>query len=208
MFLVPRFITSRIVRLHGYINQNYRKVISLCLAIGTATGTVHWLASYRPDFVENLNGNLTEFPFGVAFGILTIVLIATILLYALHLESVEKSRTRSRTAIRLKFVDYILLCLSTQLKDATERYLRQGMLVQEELDAMHTEIEDCIDRFRESARKLLDTRATSSAATLQELENFFRLDQQGIHIEEEILKLKRNSKSLLSERTIKELLTK
>ncbi|XP_058447010.1 uncharacterized protein LOC131427644 [Malaya genurostris] len=208
MFHVSRFITSRIVRVHGYINQNYKNVLSLCLTIGVGTGTVHWLVNNRPDFFENLNENLTEFPFGVAFGIVTIVFIVSILLYALHLESLDRARTRSRTAIRLKFVDYILLCLSTQLKDATEPYLRQGLLVQEELDAMHTEIEDCIDRFRESARKLLDTRVTSGAATLQDLENFFRLDQQGSPIGEDILKLKRNSKSLLSERVIKELLTK
>ncbi|XP_055644680.1 uncharacterized protein LOC129780434 [Toxorhynchites rutilus septentrionalis] len=208
MVCLSRFLVTRFINLHGYLRQNYLKILVLCLVVGVGTGIVHWLTLNQPKFFETLHDNIREFPLGVTFGILTVVLIATLLLYALRLESTEKVHVRSRTAIRLKYVDFILLCLNTQLKEATERYLHHGTHVPDQLDAMHTEIEDCIDRFRENARKLLNAPGVPGLTTLQEHENYFRLDQQGTGIGEEILKLKRNSKSLLSERAIKALLTK
>lgn len=191
MVRVSRFVVTRFINLHDYLRQNYLKILILCLVIGSGTGAVHWLSLNRPEFFGTLQDNIKEFPLGVTFGILTVVLIATLLLYALHLESTEKIHIRSRTAIRLKYIDFILLCLSTQLKDTTERYLHRDTLVPDQLDAMHTEIEDCIDRFRENARKLLHAPGAPGLTTIQEYENYFRLDQQGVGIGEEILKLKR-----------------
>ncbi|XP_053692584.1 uncharacterized protein LOC128741033 [Sabethes cyaneus] len=175
------------------------------------TVTVHWLSCRKPDSFKKLQKGLAEFPFSVALATLTIIAIMSVLLYALHLESVESSHARTRTAIRLKYVDYILLCLTTQLTEATERYLWQGAAstTRQQLDAMRAEIEACIDRFRHGARKLLDTRATIGGTfTIQELEHIFQLDQQAVRLGEDILKLKRKSKPLLSDRAIKALLRK
>ncbi|EAT46134.1 AAEL002657-PA [Aedes aegypti] len=188
MALVTRFVVLRLLRLHQYLIQNYIRigVVSTVLAIGT--GVIHWIIVHHSKFFVQLNENVQEFPFGVTFGILTVILISTLLLYALHLESVEKSHIRSRNAIRSRYVDFIILCLCTQMNDATERYLCQGVISRDKLDAMQAEIEDSIERFRESARKLLNAPASIS---LQELEDYFRLSQPGSDVGEEILKLKR-----------------
>ncbi|XP_055543954.1 uncharacterized protein LOC129729420 [Wyeomyia smithii] len=208
MFRVTRFVSSCFGRLHGYLTQNYRKVLLLCLLLAITTLTIHWLSYQTPESFKKLRKGLAEFPFGMALGVLTITVISAVLLYALHLESVESSHARTRTAIRWKYIDYILLCLSTQLAEATERYLQQGVLTPVQLDVMRVEIEACIDRFRHGARKLLDSRATASTATIQELEHIFQLDQQAVRLGEDILKLKRKSKPLLSDRAIKALLRK
>ncbi|XP_062552736.1 uncharacterized protein LOC134217917 [Armigeres subalbatus] len=205
MALIGRFIISQLLRLHECLVQNYVRIFIVSAVIGFGTGTIHWITVHQPKFFVKLFENIQEFPFGVTFGILTVFLIASLLLYALHLESVEKKQIRSRNSIRSRYVDFIILCLCTQMNDATERYLGQGLLSRHKLDAMHAEIEDCIERFRESARKLVNA---PTHATIQELENYFSLSQAGNAVGEEILKLKRTSKPLLTEQAIKELLGK
>ncbi|XP_065079412.1 uncharacterized protein LOC135702309 [Ochlerotatus camptorhynchus] len=204
MIPVPRFVILRLIRIHEYLIQNYLKILLFSALAIAITGMLQWISLNQPNFLVRLNDNLKEFPLGVTFGILTVVLIATLLLYALHLESVEKSHFRSRNVIRTRYVDFIVLCLCAQVNDATERLLGQSTVTQDQLDAMHAEIEDCMERFRESARKLLNA---PPMANLQELENYFRLTQPGCPVGEEILKLKRSSKPLLSEQAIKELLS-
>lgn len=188
MIHVPHFVIRRLIRIHEYLIQNYLKILIISALVTATTGMLHWISLYHPSFFVRLNENLKEFPIGVSFGILTVIVIATLLLYALHLESVEKSHFRSRNAIRSRYVDFIVLCLCSQVNDATERLLGQSPVTQDQLDAMHGEIEDCIERFRESARKLLNA---PPMANLQELENYFRLTQPGCPVGEEILKLKR-----------------
>ncbi|XP_062710758.1 uncharacterized protein LOC115267565 [Aedes albopictus] len=211
MIRVARFAALRLLRLHEYLIQSYLRILTFSTVLAIVTGVIHWITVHHPKFFVQLNENVQEFPFGVTFGILTVILISTLLLYALHLESVEKSHIRSRHAIRSRYVDFILLCLCTQMNDATERYLSQGgataAVSRDKLDAMHAEIENCIERFRESARKLLN--GPAAGCSLQELEEYFRLDQPGSSVVgEEIFKLKRTSKPLLTERAIKELLYK
>uniref|UniRef100_A0A1Q3FTF4 Putative conserved plasma membrane protein n=2 Tax=Culex tarsalis TaxID=7177 RepID=A0A1Q3FTF4_CULTA len=211
MIISVRFLTVQIYRLHRFMAENYHKILFLNLTLAAITGTIHWLLLNHPTFLDQLRENLRNYPLGVIFGVTTVALISCLLLYALHRESTQKTLIRSRSAIRLKYIDFILLCLSTGLREATERHLRPGTSRVDQLDSFHVAVETCLDRFREDARRLFHGLGCSRYATLQQLEEHFRIDQRrpdGGWIGEEILKLKRSSKSLLSEKALKTLLTK
>lgn len=196
MIISVRFLTVQIYRLHRCMAENYQKLLFLSLALTGITATFHWLLLNHPTFFNQLQTNLHNYPIGVIFGVTTVALISCLLLYALHRESAQKTLIRSRSAIRLKYIDFILLCLSTGLREATERHLRPAGTCVEQLDSFHTAVEACIDRFREDARRLFHGLGCSRTATLQQLEEHFRIDRrrpggEGLVVGEEILKLKR-----------------
>ncbi|XP_055592030.1 uncharacterized protein LOC129743842 [Uranotaenia lowii] len=214
-------------KIHSFLRSNYRKSFLFFLIIEGTTATIQSLSQWHPELPEQLLENLEHFPLGVVFGLLTVVLISVFLIYVLNKESSQKIHRRLRRSIRMKYIDYILLCLSTQLRDVTERFLGVYCVegggpttttsIPEQLGAMQAEVQSCIELFRERARKLFDGPETRGFVTTQELEEYFRIEEngsQGQHSEgresfgEEILSLKMNSKPLLSEKAFRELLTR
>ncbi|XP_058126640.1 uncharacterized protein LOC131287218 [Anopheles ziemanni] len=207
MVFVLRFLRTRIGKLHEFLLRNSKRLLISSLLLGLATGILHWLSIRYPALPRQLQENLRTFPVQIAFCALSLLSLGIMLSVRLYKRHLAVKARRVRSAIRQRYIDYIVLCLMVSVANSGRRHLqspdKEGLTVTQ-LECYRREIEAAISRFRVRARKLLYEPPASVTSSTPFLERYFRLD--GEHFGEEILTLKRDANSLVNVPAIKGLL--
>uniref|UniRef100_A0A182NB64 Uncharacterized protein n=1 Tax=Anopheles dirus TaxID=7168 RepID=A0A182NB64_9DIPT len=196
-----------VLKVHHFLLRNHQRLLLTSLLIGLTTAGAHWQSVRHPTLMEHFHENLRSFPVEISFGALALFAIGTVLSYGLYRHRLHGKERRSRAAIRQRYIDYIVLCLMVSVANAAREHLhcpgKEGIGLQQ-LEAYRRDIESAVARFRASARKLLHEPPSTVGHSISFLERYFRLDDE--RFGEEILVLKRDSRSLMSVLTIKGLL--
>ncbi|XP_053676770.1 uncharacterized protein LOC128726945 [Anopheles nili] len=207
MAIVLRFCYSQILKLHLLLLHNHHRLLFTSLLIGLTTASAHWQSLRHPALLTRFHENLRAFPLEISIGALALLSISTLLSYGLYRHHLNGNERRARTAIRQRYVDYIVLCLMVNVANASRQHLacpdKEGLALPQ-LEAYRRDVEAAIIRFRTGARKLLQEPPLMFGSPRDFLERYFRLDDERFGVE--ILTLKRDTQSLMNVPAIKALL--
>uniref|UniRef100_A0A182QF87 Uncharacterized protein n=1 Tax=Anopheles farauti TaxID=69004 RepID=A0A182QF87_9DIPT len=207
MWLVVRFCYTQFLKIHYFLLRHHQRLLFGSLLIGLTTASAHWQTIRHPALMEHFHENLRSFPVEISLGAFALFAIGTVISYGFYRHYLRAKENRSRIAIRQRYLDYIVLCLMVSVVNSARDHLhctnKEGLGLRQ-FEGYRREINVAVGRFRTSARKLLHEPPLTLNSSNSFLERYFHLDDE--RFGEEILALKRDSRSLMSPLTIKGLL--